>query len=336
MSKKLENLLQAGEALNAEYKNGLMSSHLPMALIALSEMGADDDTLENFSAYYSRRLKEKDPSQGAVDANNWKDRLGAHTHNADYKAFFAAEISGKGLDATLAEYLPELMPGISGGAFHPLIRLAYALDAKNDGEAAEALAAWAIAYQELPVAHDATAATAPVTEVLADVAQDDALKQLEIAGGNIAEKMKSVSGPELAFHQNKLDLTTQSLDEVCDAMAEIFGETRDFTILHGLTSASALRKVLPRMDASDRKDALKHYGDALLAAYVTVGAPAQKPSTLDDADKSWTEIFNAIVQSKNDHAIKVIYTCHQEDARTGAPKIYKNVAQSVAFPKKPG
>jgi len=336
MSKKLEDLLEKGRTLNAEYKNGLMSSHLPMALIALSEMGASDTRLEDFYQLYARRLQSKPAPVKDITRTNWKDDLGQHQYNTDYALFFENEIDQNGLDTVLETYLPELMPGISGGAFHPMIRLAYALDIQSTSEAAEALASWAIAFQDLPNTAQNNTPQNDIAKMLNALSSDEDVQDIEIIGDNIAEKIKTVAeSPAFQFHMNKLDLTAQDLDDVCDVMVQIFGETRGFTVLHAVTSASALRKVLPYLDQDEQELALGHYGDALLATYVTVDMPELTPCTLDETDKSWSEIFNQIVTSNNDHAIKLVYTCHQESQRHPQKDIYKRVASDLAFPKTP-
>lgn len=337
MSKKLDELINEGRTFSAAYRDTHMSSHLPMALTALSEMGASDEKLQNFYNSYSRILKKKEPATQTITNKNWKHTFGQHSLNADYVTFFEKEISQNGVKKTLQTYLPDLTPGISGSAFHPLIRLAYALDINHDGEVAEALAYWAMAHQTLETTGAGhTHKKKNIDTLLTELAQDKEVRDIEISGNNISKKMKSVNnGQAFQFYQNSLDITVDNLDDICEAVAHVFAQTRDFTILHGMTSASAMRKILPYLNSSEQNIALNHYGNALLTAYVTTGMPPVEKFTKDVPEKSWSEIFNQIIKSRSDHAIKVVYTCHQEDALNPQKTIYKRIATDLTFPKKP-
>jgi len=340
MSKKCIELIDKSLRFKAEFTKNHMSSHLPMALIALSKMGATDEQLERFYTRYAKRLPSKGPIIQKYTSANWKQNLGQHRFNHAYADYFLNEIQQKGISATLKEYLPELMPGISGGAFHPMIRLAYALELNHDAEVAEALGAWAIAYQVFPPSHPVADEyrfmADDLVELLETLAKDDDFKNFKTTRKNIFGKIAEVMNTSsFNFYKNTLDLSNPqaSLDEISKTMAELFDDCHDFTILHGFTSTQALRSLQPYLTKPQQRDALQHFTQALAAAYVTVGCPPyQKPAAAPVATHSWSEIFNKACEFNDDHKIKLVYTCYKEHQEQPNQKIYKTIATKFTFP----
>ena len=99
------------------------SDHLPMALVALDRLGASDARLAEFSERYSRSLV---PVRAEVQTV--RERYGADSD-----------------DDVVARHLPRFVPGIGSAAFHCVIRLAYAIEARHGGQVAAALAYWEMA-----------------------------------------------------------------------------------------------------------------------------------------------------------------------------------------------
>lgn len=98
------------------------SDHLPMALVALDRLGADDERLARFSTRYARSLV---PVRAEVQAA--RDR-------------YDTEVASLGVDGGVRAHLPRFVPGIGSAAFHAVIRLAYAVEARHAGQVAAALA----------------------------------------------------------------------------------------------------------------------------------------------------------------------------------------------------
>ena len=72
---QLALLLADGTSFDAEFGAGL-TSHLPMALIALDRLGASDMRLEGFSRHYSSRLRPARPREPWPAGEAWTQRLG--------------------------------------------------------------------------------------------------------------------------------------------------------------------------------------------------------------------------------------------------------------------
>jgi Questin oxidase-like len=149
-STPLNHLLDAGATLSPEYGDGL-SSHLPMALTALSRLGADARRLRAFAAHYTqaKALQSVPPPVAWPSGDAWQGRFGDIAAWPAYRGLFRVWIAHEGIGDVLVQVLPALMRGCGGVAFHGLLRTAYALQARHADELADALAYWAARWMDL-------------------------------------------------------------------------------------------------------------------------------------------------------------------------------------------
>ena len=75
-------------AAHAPEYGGALSNHLPMALVALERLGADEARLSAFAAAYSPRLQPVPPAQPWPAGDPWPDRLGQYEAWPAYRALF--------------------------------------------------------------------------------------------------------------------------------------------------------------------------------------------------------------------------------------------------------
>lgn len=86
---------------------------------------------------------------------------------------------------------------MSGGAFHPMIRLSYAIEVDSDWELAESLASWCMAYQDLGDLKTGIFITESDTiSILRNLSQDESLRAIPLDAPNIFKRMKQVSSNE--------------------------------------------------------------------------------------------------------------------------------------------
>lgn len=308
----LKELLMRSQEFGCEYENGL-SSHLPMALVALQRIGASGQQLTEFYSYYSQTLEKPAPDDVRIDPSTWLQFLGRHQFNQSYRKFFLEEIKRTGAESVLSIYLPQLMEGISGGAFHPLIRLAYGIEESNSWEMAEALASWCMAYQTL----------GPISVAIdskPSMSLDENLKELAIAvradsvtveGETVFARFKCVA-ESAAFKKfcaasHSLDL---SLPKIADAAVRLYLSTSDsFIALHCVTATHALRIAKPYLNDLSLN---RFLWQAVCATYVIVQFPSITEPVLPSRLPSWDEIFDRAKNQTNDHVIKFAYSCHCE------------------------
>ena len=311
----LTELLDTGLRYAPEY-TGSLSNHLPMALVALQRLGADGERLRAFADDYARRLALL--PEGTPQAD-WRAALGCYGTArafADLQAGMRQRLRGAGTQATLHELLPVLMEGVGAAAFHGLIRTAYALETGHEGELAAGLAYWTLRHLPLPAPVAAVPLQAEPARWLAAL---DAEIVVRIEGGLIFERMRTAAR-QVGFerHANALVVDAGTLPRLAAFAARTYAATRDFTVLHLVTSAHALRLVLPQLpDDAARTAALQAYARAFAAGVVASGIRLDLAEP-HDPGLSWAEIEERARRSADEHVIKLAYSARAEAAAYGS------------------
>src|SRR5688572_2078956 len=92
-SRGLADLVERSRGYSVEF-DPWMANHLPMGLVILDRLGADQSRLEGwFETYASAsRLKPTPAGAGRIDASSWDRHLGERALEADYRTFFTGEV----------------------------------------------------------------------------------------------------------------------------------------------------------------------------------------------------------------------------------------------------
>ncbi len=314
----LHALLDANLQFPPEYR-GQLTNHLPMALHALHCLGARAQRMQDFYATYSQRFKglQTPESATAVDVHtvDWRSLRGQGDAYPLLLAYFNDLVLREGLDASMRQTLPDLMPGVSAAAFHGVIRVAHAVQAGHAGELAAALAYWAWRWQALqaPPVSDArlgfgTWATRLVQESAG----------WHGSGHLISVRMEDASHSSvyaaLAGALVPADSLSVRVRELARLAVDCYAANPNFTVLHMVTGLRALRTLLPWIaDSEQAQTLLAHsFVAAFLAAQI-------KPLALPPAAtvQSWDAVITAAIASDDDHAIKLVHACQEEAAVYG-------------------
>ena len=129
----LQELLIDGIRYDPRYLPSRNSDHLPMTLCAISGLGGHQDALLAYRAQYKKILHEI-PSMSA--SPDWRQGIGRNESYPSLLAWFTQQVTEKGIESTVREYLPEFIGSLAMEAFHPIIRLGYAIDFKSEAETA--------------------------------------------------------------------------------------------------------------------------------------------------------------------------------------------------------
>jgi hypothetical protein len=287
---------------------GELADHLPMARVALHRMGAAPSRIAEFSQRYIETKK----LQPLEDAPN----------EAAARATLLAQIQRDGRDVVLRRELRALMPGVGSGAFHPLIRLGYAIEAGDDREVAAAIVYWRDAFLDLDFRPDETAGSFR-PEVAFDRLRSD-LAGIELPPGILFARMAVAAADPRFAAAVRAAGTPRDLADL-RALARFvvgwFALTRDFVALHAMTALHAFRLAVPYLDPSE---ALPPLWWALCAAYAGWKlSPIGEPAELEAA--SWESIFAVAGASDDEHVIKAAYSAWSEERAYGG-ELYRLAA----------
>ncbi|RQO63294.1 hypothetical protein DBR47_01750 [Paucibacter sp. KBW04] len=325
----LHRLLAQGLALPPEYRQGL-SNHLPMVLQALHGLGASEAQMARFFASYRSHFDAEAEHPIAVDGGqeaeqDWLSLRGRDGAYPVLLAYFQQALRAQGLDAVMREAVPHLLPGISGAAFHGLIRVAHALASGYEPELAAGLAYWAWRWQRLEAAPAMPASERLPFDSWALAIQLEA-RHWRSQPGLISARMLEASRTSiyrgLAGRLLAADSAQERLDQFARLAVQSYVGSANFTVLHMITGLRALRALLPWLPASLDLQLLltEHFTAAYLAANLTpLRSDARERQTENWA---WPDLIAQTLESKDDHLIKLVYACQQEALRAGDASVY--------------
>ena len=290
-----------------------------MALLSLTALGSSEQHLRELGEDHLARWAPFPPSGRAVDARGWREQRGNDEALFGLRAMFREEIRRRGVAATLRAYLPDLLPGLGAHAFHPIIRTGYGVRFDEPEEVAIGLAYWAVTYLPLgPLAdpgpaRDPQVSLAAVRGTPALTAEGRAAAGLERPGGmNIVGNMRWASGLPGFAPAAALRVGAGSLAAIARAVRQLYlGSGDNFTALHAVTGTHGYRMIEPFVDPADRPAGRRYLWQAVVAAYVSIGAPALvvRPAT---KLPSWNEVAARAAASSDDHQIKLTDVAREE------------------------
>lgn len=291
----LHELLDRELAISPVWR-GHYSTHLAMALVGLEQLGAGPGVLDET---YRRSSREAEPRD---DHDRLAERI--------------AEIERDGLAATVRHRAATLAEAPATALFHPLIRLAYALDIGHTGQVAAALLDGERRLDRLPLP-DPRPGDRRLTDVAADLAahpEGTWPRQWDLHG--VARR------PEMAAALAGLAHDGHTLDDVSAFAIAAHVTADDFVTLHLVTGARAVRAVSAWLDPADAQRLAEHAAAAMAVGYAVIGAPplldpdqldAVRALDLPDVD----EIAAWAVADHDPHVIKLANAALVEERRTG-------------------
>jgi len=307
----LRPLLDRVATYDAEYSHNL-SSHLPMALVALARLGADDQRLSSFAERYAARLRPAPPAEPWPRGVAWQSRLGDPRAWPAYRSLFNEWLDHEGAPDVLAQALPALLRGVGAAAFHGPIRVAYAVAGGHSHELADALAYWACRWFAL--------GEAPTRGREHDPAAVLARLKLALPPRPLIAESMALAAEQPAFALTVAGLyidPDHSLAALAELAARLYAASGDFTVLHLVTSAHALRKLLAWLEADEQTTALGHYWLAYAAGHAASGVAADTQRRAPLVLRPWPDIVARAVASDDDHFIKLVDSCREQERAYG-------------------
>ncbi|HET8948053.1 MAG TPA: hypothetical protein VFQ07_13840 [Candidatus Polarisedimenticolia bacterium] len=311
---------------------GRLSNHGPMVAEALETL-ARPDAIGTFAARYLPGLEPAPAPARPLAVSGWREALGRDTEFPRWLALFRAEIDTAGWRETTRLWSARLAPGLAGQATHGILRTGHAAralgrkdTAARRDELAHGLAYWASSYREVlpgrPVHPGSLKPSAALTRVpLLPAGQ-------RITRGLIVGRMTPLAGfqgfVEAADLADSGADASVFLNDLCRTFAGVYlanTDTSPIILLHAVTGSSAVRLLLPHVDAAGRKALLAHAWRAS-AGFFSITAlryPASNPpdreststSTVAPVPKPATLAEGAVLNGAV-HAIKFTEACLRE------------------------
>jgi hypothetical protein len=291
---------------------------------------------------YRKRLRERPSGSRVIGAREWREALGDGSRVGDWIVFFDHELEERPWKEAIRLWVPRLSPGIIAAAFHGVIRTAHAtrsLAARETParrrELAEGLAYWAATYNALPESHDSSAHGRRPSEAIAAVRAVP--KENRVSYGNIVDRLRPLE--TFAPFAGVADLA----DAAGDPSAFISDLTETFataylvnvpeggsviTYLHGVTGPSAMRLLLPHLDAASRATMLRHGWQGAAGVYAASGGRVGTPAAA--ATGSFEDLIDRAVATGDEHAIKFTEACRREHALNSKPVYLAAARDAVA------
>lgn len=326
--RSLSELLDESICLDATTTSGL-TNHLPMALVAKAGLGAPSAELKRFADRYSLRLAEIPEGSVELSRSTWHLAVGKPAAYPDLLRFFSQEVEVLGIEELVRKYLPSLLSGISGAAFHGVIRLAYALDVRSTNRVSAALAYLASNAAVLAPIEQIDSTTDSPEKLLRELSTTrewSAIPRMKL----ISDEMSWVAAQShFSRVTSSLDVSDKTPNLLAEAALKVYASTDDFTALHGVTGMEALMRIREFVEDAATYDRLSF--QALAAAYMTIGAPevcseARLSELVSQDDVDLEFVTARAAMSDDEHVAKLVFTSSRLFAATPNP-LYLFVAQ---------
>jgi hypothetical protein len=305
-----------------------MSNHLPMAVQALQTLRATELQMANFIEITSSKLEALPaPVQHFTQWQQVAQVKGQSSHFYEVRGFFLDQLQGLSNAQLLHKYLAQVIPGISGGAFHPIIRLAHALGDANTPiedahqfELASGLAYWVFAYLELHWPNHQHLSSHSLAETITHIIDNNDWPEERLGKRTVVNDLMQVhqqaNFDALVFRPQASNI---ELQEIESAILNLLLSTNDFAVLHGVTATYAMRQVLPFCSAP--AEALSYLWQGLVSAFLCRGFNPQQLQTNTTALKNIEvyqpeEIRQRACNSLDEHSIKLAAVCLDMYQRT--------------------
>jgi hypothetical protein len=341
----LDSALEIVAQHGPDLVNGL-TSHAPMTAEALCAAGRPD-AVAPWLDRYRKHMTPRPPTRERILPAAWQAALGMVAREADWNAFFAAALADAPWPDVVGLWTPRLAPGICANATHGVIRVAHVLRALAEqetpariGELAGALASWAANYQTLPTARTpqppARAGDALDRVPVVPIAERD-------FRGTIVGSLEDLAKfPAFAPVIGLLDVERDAgatISDLTETFARVYlGNARDtlstIVFVHGVTSTTALRSVLPHLPKQAAADTLAYAWQAATALYSAFGTAPPIAGDVEPPRVSPATLIDLAIANGDEHAIKMTEACLREHAiRPNAAYLAAAHHASTSLPK---
>jgi len=371
---------------------GFYANHLAHGVIALHRLGVSGNRIEPWIEWYADGKLESAEDHQDPDDDDVPDvdkllgkRTRYYTLLQHYTNKYEKECN-QSLDQLISTYFPKLYPGMFASLLHGLIHMGYGYSVGDKQTVLEGLAYLhhsyvplnsrdaAIEYQNQNWGQGSHSPLEVVSMVTNDpvitsivtgkeylelndkVFQSRVIMMMQKAGKELLSYTYKLKCPEW-YEPDQLDMAqiVKLNNWIIDVAITVYvsSEPRnDFMLLHGVTGAWSLSKLIPLMkDPQEASKALQLYLCLVFAVYVADNTPPLAvPESVNEASEvsqsTWHEIVReATAEDRDEHVYKLIQVCYDrwnetKGDDTSTANLYVTAARHsvnypLAFPEYP-
>jgi Questin oxidase-like len=315
-----------------DLRNGL-TNHGSMAMEALCAMGCGD-AVARWLERYRKGMCVRPRSRAPISQADWHETLGRADRFADWRNLFERELKEASWHTVLDRWTSRLAPGISAAATHGVIRVGHAARSLADSETspriaelADGLALWAATYQELPTDFSVTPRVSRPRRAILKVPLVP-VQQRKFTG-TITSSLKALDtfsefAPAIALASLEGD-PYSAISELTATFARVFLANAHDTLsaivfVHGVTSAAALRPLLPYLGEVTTRRALRYSWQAACGLYAAFGSQPMPTGAIEAPRESRDALADMAVANGDEHAIKFTEACLREHSLSPSPE----------------
>ncbi|MBT2398654.1 questin oxidase family protein [Streptomyces sp. ISL-100] len=293
-----------------------LTNHAPMAVESLAVHG-QAGSVHRWLDLYADRLEDFPALHAPVNDSNWQAALGDPRRAADWIAYFARLVDEQPWREVLAAWWPRLLPGMYGGAAHPVIRVGHAVrtlladgeggeNAPRRTELAHGLGYWAARH--LPVQPPA-----PLPGARTAAQALDAVPPVDVRQGGFPDRLARVTRlPVWEGSQAPIepDEARQKLAELVRAATHRYathGHGDETMLVHAATAPNAVLRVLPALPRTLWAPSL-HAAWTASAAVTSMYAPDAPVPYASPGSITPEEVFERATAHGDEHVIKLTDT----------------------------
>ncbi|MEU6993163.1 questin oxidase family protein [Streptomyces sp. NPDC046465] len=293
-------------------RHGRLTNHAPMAVEALAARG-QAGSVHRWLDLYAPRLEEFPAPVAPITDADWRTALGDPRRAADWITYFGRETEARPWRDVLAEWWPRLLPGLYGGAAHPVIRVGHAvrtLEESGSNEPRVAELAHGLGYWA--ARHRPVTGIAPLPGALSAA---DALEAVPpIAGrtaGSFPERLGRVEAlPRWGATVADPEEARRRLTELVRAATHRYathGHGDETMLVHAATAPNAVLRALPALPRTLWAPSL-HAAWTASAAVTAMYAPDEPVAYTAPGTYTAEEVFERALAHGDEHVIKLTDT----------------------------
>ncbi|MFC8075524.1 questin oxidase family protein [Streptomyces sp. NPDC057307] len=303
----LEEALERLHASGPEIYEWRLTNHAPMVVEALATHGLSG-AVHRWLDAYQVRLDDFPTLVSPVTDANWREALGDTRRGADWIGYFRRAIGERPWRDVLAQWWPRLLPGLYGGATHPVIRVGHAVRVITEsGETAPRLTELAHGLGYWAARHRPVTGVTPLTGAPDADGALEAVPPIGDLRGGFTDRLARVDRlPVWSADVTDPDEARRRLTELVRASTHRYathGHGDETMLVHAATAPNAVLRTLPALPRALWVPSL-HAAWTASAAVTAMYAPPEPAPYAPVTGTTPEEVLRRALAHGDEHVIK--------------------------------